>query len=159
MATRVQRLEFRVEEPRSVVEQMDRLGESHSGWVNLRPSLDPEEEPASPRGIGGLFSSASHDSPVCTWVAGRLQRHGVEPDSLGIQHSAGTRAFAQLVSLGVAVPDGWRRVQDHPRRGLVLLAPAGTDHYVEVDWLLGAATLLSRVRLTGEWVCEVHSRA
>jgi hypothetical protein len=151
-------LEFRVEDPSIVVDQMDRLGESRAGWVNLRPSLPDEDGPPPPTGLGALFSGTVHDAPMCTWVAGKLQRNGVGPDSLGVQHSAGPKAFAYLRSCEVPVPTGWRPVQDHPRRGLVVLAPAGTEHSEELDWLLKVATLLSRIPLTGEWICEVHSR-
>jgi hypothetical protein len=157
MTKNVRVLEFRVEDPRVVVDQMDVLGEAHAGWVNLRPALDPEDESPPSTGIAALFGSPIHEVPVCTWVTGKLQRNGVEPDSLGIQHAAGTRAFAQLRSCNVTVPNGWRRVQDHPRRGLVLLAPAGTEHSEELSWLLEAGTLLSRVPTTGAWTCEVHS--
>ena len=156
MARRVRVLEFHVEEPGSVVEEMDRIGEAHDGWVNLRPALPPEQEPPPPSGLGALFSTAVHDVPICTWVTGKSSRHGVEPDSLGVQHSAGTKTVAHLGSLGVLLPRGWRTVQDHPRRGLVVLTPAGTGHADQLVWLLQAGTVLSRVPLSGKWRAEVH---
>jgi len=159
MARHVSALEFRVEDPRSVVEEMDRLAQAHAGWVNLRPSVPDEEVPPRPGGLATLFSTDLHDVPICTWVAGRESRHGVEPDSLGVQHSAGTKSLAQLRSLGVPLPQGWRPVQDHPRRGLVVLAPAGTALADELSWLLQVGTVLSRVRLEGDWVAEVHEAA
>ncbi|MGA2036567.1 MAG: hypothetical protein ABSH04_03170 [Acidimicrobiales bacterium] len=156
MARQKSVLEFRVEEPGMVVEQMDRLGEMHRGWVNLRPALPADDEPPPPTGLDMLFSTAVHDVPICTWVAGKAGRRGVESDSLGVQHSAGTKTLAHLGSLGVSLPQGWRAVQDHPRRGLVVLAPAGTGHAQELAWLLRAGTALSRVHLSGEWRAEVH---
>jgi hypothetical protein len=154
----VEKLQFVVDDVGGVVSMMDRLGDAHEGWLNIRPSLPPEEEPPSPSPLSNLFSTDVYEVPVCTWVAGKLQRSRAQPDSLGVQHAAGTRTVAHLRSLGVAVPAGWRTVQDHPRRGLVVLAPSGTDHEEELRWLLEVATALSSVRLRGEWVAEAHSR-
>lgn len=161
MRKTVQVIEFRLDQPEAVVEEMDRLAQMHEGWVNLRPAIPPEDEPPRSSPITMLFSSGIHEVPICTWVTGKLGRHGGEvgPDSLGVQHATGTRTAANLRSLGVAVPHGWRAVQDHPRRGLVVLAPAGTQHADELSWLLQAGTVLSRVTLTGEWVAEVHSKS
>jgi hypothetical protein len=159
MARRVEKFEFAVDEVREVVGVMDRLGAAHDGWVNLRPSLPDEEEPPSPSPLAALFSTELHEVPVCTWLAGKLQRQRVQPDSLGVQHAAGPKTVAHLRSIGIEVPRGWRTVQDHPRRGLVVLAPSGTDHEDELHWLLEVATALSAVRLRREWIAEVHSPA
>lgn len=149
-------VEFELEAPDAVVEQMDLLGEAHSGWLNLHPELPEDEEPPRASGLDMLFSTSVHDVPTCTWVAGKVTRHGVSPDSLGVQHSAGTRTRLRLASLGLGLPGDWRTVQDHPRRGLVVLAPFGTAHSQEIAWLLQAGTLLSTVRLTGRWLAEIH---
>jgi hypothetical protein len=149
-------IDFRLEELGVVVEQMDLMGNAHTGWLNFRPAVPEEEEPPAPTGLDMLFSTAVHDVPICTWMAGKTNRHGVAPDSLGVQHSAGTKTLAHLASLGLALPTGWRVVQDHPRRGLVVLAPAGTGHLEELSWLIQSGTLLSTVRVTGEWHAEVH---
>ncbi len=161
MRRSVQMVEFRVDDTAAVVEHMHRLGRLHDGWVNLRPAIPPEDEPARPSPLTMLFSSGIHDVPTCTWVAGKLDRHGQDagPDSIGVQHATGTRTASTLRSLGVPVPQGWRAVQDHPRRGLVVLVPVGTEHGEELSWLLQAGTALSRVQVTGEWIAEVHSRS
>jgi hypothetical protein len=156
VAKQVRVLEFSVEEPEIVVEQMDRLGEAHRGWINLGPLLPPEQEPPPPTGLDLMFSLSVHDVPVCTWVAGKVRRRGVEPDSLGVQHSAGTKAIAHLGSLGVQLPRDWRPAQDHPRRGLVVLPPPGTGHAEELAWLIQAGAALSRVKVTGKWRAQVH---
>ena len=71
-----------------------------------------------------------------TLVPGPPTRQGHEPDSLGIEHDAGRFAATQLADAGVPVPSGWRRLGDHPRRGLVLELPDGTEPAVVLDWLL-----------------------
>jgi len=147
---------FAPEQPGAVLAQMDRLGSSHSGWINLRPEVREEDEPDTPVGLGGLFAASGPEVPICTWVAGKVGRKGIEQDSVGIQHAAGTKAVARLATLGVAVPEGWRPEQDHPRRGLVVRVPAGVAHAVQLTWLLDAGAALSRVRLTGQWEARVR---
>ncbi|HMK63838.1 MAG TPA: hypothetical protein VK386_09485 [Acidimicrobiales bacterium] len=148
--------EFRPEDPGVVLAHMDRLGEAHRGWVNLQPGIREEDAPEPPTPLGLIFSSAVHEVPVCTWVAGRVGRHGPEPDSLGIQHATGPKLVARLASLDLALPEGWRWVQDHPRRGLVVRTPPGTDHQSQLRWLLSAGTALSGIPLTGDWRALVY---
>jgi hypothetical protein len=154
---RTQLLEFRVEDSSAVVGLMDQLGAAHDGWVNLHPQVRPEDEPPPRTGLSTLLlAGAVHDVPVCTWVAGKLTRQGVQPDSIGVQHAAGSRVLAQLASTGLTLPEGWVLVQDHPRRGLVVAPAPGADKSAVLSWLLEAGMVLSVVRLTGEWQAEVH---
>jgi hypothetical protein len=45
---------------------------------------------------------------------------------------------------------------DHPRRGLVLEVPSGTDPQLIVSWLLRAARALSTITLPDAWVAAFH---
>ena len=140
-----------------MVAAMNELAAVHDGWVNLHPQVRPEDEPPPRSGLTTLLLAGPvHDIPVCTWVAGKLSRDGVQPDSVGVQHAAGARVLRRLVEAGLAMPEGWKLVQDHPRRGLVVAPPPGTDNGEILSWLLEAGTILSVVRLTGEWQAEVH---
>ncbi|HUY23264.1 MAG TPA: hypothetical protein VMV22_13085 [Acidimicrobiales bacterium] len=154
---RTEVIEFRVEDTGAVVRAMDDLATRHDGWLNLHPHVRPEDEPPPQRGLGTmLLAGAVHDVPVCTWVAGKVGRNGVQPDSVGVQHAVGTRVLARLTSAGVGLPEGWRLVQDHPRRGLVVTPPTHADHGAVLTWLLEAGMVVSAVRLTGDWRAEVH---
>ncbi len=153
---RRQLIEFRIEDSSRVVGAMDELSAAHDGWVNLNPQVRPEDEPPPRAGLTTLLAGPVHDVPVCTWVAGKRTRQGVQPDSIGIQHSGGSRVLGRLASAGVALPEGWRLVQDHPRRGLVVTPVAGAPHQDVLTWILEAGAVLSAVRLTGEWLAEVH---
>jgi hypothetical protein len=62
---------------------------------------------------------------------------------------------ATLRDLGLPLPEGWRVVQDHPRRGLVAKLPAGADDAGVLDWLIRAAGALCTVPGTGQWRAEV----
>ena len=147
---------FTPEEPSPALAQMDRLAAAHRGWINFVPDVREEDMPDPPVGLASLLAGTVHDIPVGTWVPGKLTRGGVECDTLGLQHNAGTRTAARLRTLGVAVPDGWRPEQDHPRRGLVVRVAAGAGHADQLAWLLEAAAALSTVRLTGTWQATVR---
>jgi hypothetical protein len=150
-------VEFRVEDTSEVVGLMDELSAAHDGWVNLHPQVRPEDEPPPRTGLSTLLlAGAVHDIPVCTWVAGKRTRHGVQPDSVGVQHAAGARVLPRMASAGLVVPDGWRLVQDHPRRGIVFSLPPEETHAAVLTWLLEVASVLSAIRLTGEWLAQVH---
>jgi len=153
---RVETVEFRVEDPAAVVRAMDAIADAHDGWVNLHPVLRPEDEPPPRQGITTLLAGPVHDVPVCTWVAGTVSRRGLQDDRVGLQHARGERVRLRLAAGGVAIPDDWRLVQDHPRRGLVLALAPDTPHGVVVAWLLEAAAVLSALRLSGDWRAEIH---
>lgn len=56
------------------------------------------------------------------------------------------------------MPEGWRVVQDNPRRGLVVQVPETAAHTTVLDWLLRAAAELTTVDLTGTWRARIHRR-
>lgn len=139
-----------------VLEWMDHLGGAHRGWINLQPGIRDEDVPPRPSGLGLLFALPAHVVPVCTWVAGRPNRHGVELDSVGVQHAVGTRVVARLAGLGLPLPEGWRWTQDNPRRGLVVRVPADTPHQAQLGWLLEAGMALCTIDMTGDWRALVY---
>ncbi|HAM02611.1 MAG TPA: hypothetical protein DCQ30_10375 [Acidimicrobiaceae bacterium] len=156
MATATAEFEFRAEDPDMVLTHMARLGDAHRGWINLQPGIREEDTPPAPTALGFIFSSSRYEVPMCTWVAGREGRHGVEADSLGIQHGSGPRAVRRLAGMELPLPEGWRWVQDNPLRGLVVRTPPGTDHADQLRWLLQAGSALSKVPLTGDWRALVY---
>ena len=159
MATRrpTRLVEFRVEDDSAVVAAMDQISAAHDGWINLHPQVRPEDEPPPRTGLTTmLLAGPVHDVPVCTWVAGKLTNHGAQPDSIGVQHAAGAKVLGRLATAGLDLPPGWALVQDHVRRGLVVRPAPGTDNAAVLSWLLEAGTILSVVRLTGNWQAEVH---
>lgn len=133
------------------------LTEEASGWINLTPGLDVDVPPPPRSPLAAIFGSRGPPVPIGTWAPAQ----GREPASVGIQHSQGTRTAALLAARGVAVPPGWRRLQDHPKRGLVLVpAPAASADQLDavLDWLLRATGALCPVARTGEWRALVHRR-
>ncbi|MCL4421841.1 MAG: hypothetical protein M1115_01505 [Actinobacteria bacterium] len=157
MSRQVEELIFRAREPDVLLGRMAELAESRSGWVNLQPGIHPEDEPPASSGLLDLFEPHAAEIPICTWVPGRSKRRKTLPDTIGVQHASGTKVVARLDFLGVGMPSGWRWVQDHPRRGLVILLPQGASLQRVVDWLFSAAEALSPVELTGEWRALIHT--
>ena len=77
---------------------------------------------------------------------------------LGLLHQTGPKAIRFLREAGIEVPDRWVVLADHPRRGLVIAVPPDGAHAEVLDWLLHAATALTRVPLTGAWQAAVYGR-
>jgi hypothetical protein len=114
------------------------------GWVNLQPEVDTDADVAShPSALFGLFGARGPAVPFCTWHPGER--------SVGIEHGTGPKLARRL-----RVPDGWRVVQDHPKRGLVARVAPGTTDAEAIGWLLRTAASLCELPLLGRWVAEVH---
>ena len=196
MARSVEYLDFTPDALEPVLDQMRAIGRARNGWVNVRPiplSDESDEQltefaPTPPVAPVGLFARWRLVLIEGTWVPGKAGRNGVEDASVGLSHPAGRFAVRQLRDAGVPLPEGWRVVVDHARRGLVLSvpdrrgsapdgssadssadssagssvgsAPGDASAAVEVvlDWLLAAGAALGPDQITGRWRAEVHRR-
>lgn len=129
------------------------------GWVNLAPEVEPGTEPPRRNLFASIFSSRGPVLPLAT-ISPALDKRDAPDGSaqlaLGLQHAGGTRALETLASMGHPMPDRWRKVSDHPRRGFVVSAPATEDPGELVRWLVGAAELLTQVELDDAWVARVY---
>lgn len=134
-----------------VLDRMARLARDHVGWVNFEPAVLDEDIPPDKSGIFSLFSGRGPEVPLATWTPGEARRNRTEPPTIGILHGSGPRARARLEEAGCPVPEGWVVMQDSPKKGLVVAVPPAVGNGEVVAWLLGAATALSRVPLTGRW--------
>ena len=169
MTGAIRLVDFSSDDLTPVLAEMAPLGRTRAGWVNVKPR--PDEDPdefmtefaptpvPSPLGVFGRRRAIPVEG---TWIPGRATKRGVEPAQVGLEHPAGRFAVRQLRDLGCPLPDGWKVVVDHARRGLVLSVPesqdpAGDQEQV-LSWLVRAATALSATPLTGRWQAEVHHR-
>ena len=68
--------------------------------------------------------------------------------------------MARLTEVGLPVPDGWRTVQDHPKRGLVIEARPGAavEPGPMLEWMFAALAALTPLPLTGLWRASIHRR-
>ena len=150
-------IEFQEGSRDAVVDRMATLAGSRTGWVNLTPGLDVDEPPPTRSLLSQIFGAKGPDVPLATWnPQGRPER---DPFTVGIHHAQGPKVLNLLRDNGIGPPETWRRLQDHPKRGLVLAVPASTDRKdldATVDWLLIATGFLCPVRRTGEWRALVY---
>jgi hypothetical protein len=150
-------IEFWSSDPSALGPRLGALALERDGWVNLHPLVPPEDVPRNSLGLLGWVQAKGPAVPEATWVPGPVSRRGQQqPDSVGLQHNGGPKARLRLADEGVPIPDGWRVRADHPRRGLVLEVPSGTDPQLIVSWLLRAARALSTITLPDAWVAAFH---
>jgi len=131
---------------------MGELAAAGRGWVNFRPEVEGGHE-RPPKGfLFALFSGRGEAVPLATWsTEGPNGRY-----SVGITHGSGPRALARLADADVALPPGWLRQADHPRRGLVATTPGDADLDATLWWMLTASHVLSEPPLTGAWQALVY---
>jgi hypothetical protein len=157
MAADPELIEFHRDDLGPVLAEMARLASTRDGWINLSPEVDPGADLPRPTGLGGIFASRQPVVPLASWVPGFVARHGADPTSVGLSHSHGPKVLARLFEAGVAVPEGWRLVQDN-RRGLVLEVPDQADHEAVLRWLLDGVEVLCPAPVTGHWQAAVFER-
>jgi hypothetical protein len=150
-------LEFSAFDDPELLGAMQRTRSTGTGWINVEPIVEEENQPAEP-GPFAFLGGSTHAIPVVTWMPGkRLPDGGAKQTTVGLQHATGPRVARRLRDLGLPLPAGWRITQDHPRRGLVALVPAEAEDGMVMEWLLQAATASCTVPSTGRWRASVHA--
>ncbi len=157
MADPHEELQFAESEPAAVLDRMEQLTDTGTGWINLLPEIAEDAAVPPSGGLLSFLSARGPSIPLATWSAGSETRRGPGRVSIGLQHAGGPRALTRLAELGLLLAPGWVKVQDHPRRGLVVTVPPGEDHDDVLHWLLSAAHALSAVPLTGDWLARVYT--
>lgn len=127
-----------------------------SGWLTIDPAIDERFPPPEPSLLGRLVSGRGPAVPRATWVPAQTQRRRPEPVSVGILHGTGANAVERLAENDIVVPDRWRVVADHSKRGLVAWVPIDVPHADVLAWTLRATRALTRIPLTGRWRAAVH---
>ncbi len=143
-----------------VVEAMEAVAVDLDGWVTFEPLFDEDALPPVRASWLDVFSGRGPIVPDASWVPGERKGERVTPLSVGLRHPSGARAVARLTEAGHPVPEGWRVVQDHSKRGVVLEARPGADVDADatLDWIFAALATLTPVPLTGLWRATFHQR-
>jgi hypothetical protein len=152
-------LTFVTDETSEVEEAMRELSARGDGigWVNIGPALTEEQyrQVPEPSTLGSWFSARGPVVPLATWtpsVAGAKPR----PVTVGIEHGAGPKAIEQLRDAGLPLPAGWRKLQDHAKRGIVVEVPASSDHRLVLAWLVKACWALCGIEIDDQWSAVVN---
>ena len=149
-------VDFTVTDRGPALAVMRAVAEKGDGWINFAPSLEIEDVPEPPTMFQRVFAASGPKIPFGTWVPGDQRKNSVTRGSLGLRHGFGPKAIIGLRETGVTVPDGWRVLSDHGRRGLVLSLPGDVEPELALDWLLRAAVPLSPMELPPEWKAQVY---
>lgn len=157
MGVDVEFLEFDPDAPGEVLAAMAGLA-GGAGWLTLDPAID-ERFPAPAENLfGKIVSGRGPAVPRATWVPADVERRRPEPMSIGILHGTGANAVGRLAEKGIVLPDRWRVVADHSKRGLVAWVPIDIPLDEVLAWTLTASKALTRIPLTGRWRAAVHRR-
>jgi len=151
---------FHRDEPSEVVEAMAELARrgDGAGWINFRPLLDEDDLAHVPvrTTLGAWFSGRGPAIAMGTWMPPTTGSKA-KPAQVGLAHGTGPNALARLDELGLGLPDGWVKRQDHAKHGVVAELPRDVDPAQVLTWLIVAATVLRTVIEPGtQWVAEVH---
>lgn len=160
MGVDVEFIEFDPAEPADVLAVMDELAAAGggAGWLTLDPAID-ERFPAPAENLfGKIVSGRGPAVPRATWVPADTTRRRPEPVSVGILHGTGSGATARLGEKGTPVPERWRVMNDHSKRGFVAYVPIDVPHREVLAWTLAAGRALTRIPLAGGWRAAVHRR-
>ena len=150
-------LEFVARDDSRLLEYMAEVAAARTGWINVRPVIEEEHEPPEP-GPFAFLGGSTHKVPTVTWMPGKRSGDGtLKPTRVGLQHATGPHLAWKLRDAGLALPEGWRISQDHPRRGLVASVPADADDGFVMDWLLRAAAFACMVASTERWTASIHA--
>ena len=160
MGVDVEFLEFDPDEPDEVLAVMGELAGTGAGagWLTLDPAIDERFPPPSENLLGRIVSGRGPAVPRATWVPADTSRRKPEPMSVGILHGTGSGATERLAEKGTPVPERWRVVSDHSKRGFVAWVPIDIPHRDVLAWTLAGARGLTRIPLTGRWRAAVHRR-
>ena len=140
-----------------VVARMRRMAVDRDGWVNIEPVLPEGVEPPR-QGLLGFMGARGPEALLATWVPGKRRGDDIEPTTVGLQHSAGTRVLVRLAESGLPVPEHWRVTQDHRARGVVAMVDDDTDVDEVLAWLVEAARRVATTPLTGRWRATFYSQ-
>ena len=124
------------------------------GWINIEPELPPDVAPSDRAPLTRYFRRNSPEVALGTWMP-PIERDD-SPQQVGLQHALGVRIAPYLEKWNLVLPEGWRRVQDSPRRGLLLAVPADTAHDEVLSWLLRAIVAATRKETTGRWTATIY---
>ncbi len=154
---RPEQVEISVVDPGPAIEAFGELVEARGGWINLLPEVDEADAVAvTPNAVAGLFRAPGPPIPQGTLIAPTEGRRGRKPAQLGMTHGVGTAVVRRLAAEGLELPEEWKVVQDHVRRGLVVRLDDPPDVDRAVTWALQAGTLLCPIPTTGGWLAEIH---
>lgn len=138
-----------------VLDVMRECTETGHGWINVQAEVDPDDLPPPPSLLTQIIRRSSPDAALGTWTP-PMTGQPKAPQNIGVQHRHGTKLIPLLDDFGIERPETWRRIQDSPRRGLVVAVPHDTPHEEVLSWLLRLVMAATPLQTTGRWLIARH---
>ncbi|HEY4376077.1 MAG TPA: hypothetical protein VGM93_02920 [Acidimicrobiales bacterium] len=138
-----------------LVAKMDGLAAAGRGWINLLPEVEDDSMVPVSGGLFAIFTARGPAIPMATWTPAPADKPGRV--TFGVEHGSGPQALARLTESQLGLRPGWFKVSDHPKRGLVVTAPATDANDDVLWWLLAAVHALSTTPLTGDWLGRIYT--
>lgn len=145
-------VEFDEDDLSGIVARMDEL--DARGWINISPVLPDDLEVPARGALTLIFGARGPSVPMATWTPPGSENP--PRMTFGVEHGSGPRALARLDEVGLGLRPGWRKVQDHPKRGLVVIARPDESHEEVLWWLLAVSHALTDIDLPGRWTARVY---
>ncbi|MEC7715270.1 MAG: hypothetical protein VYC14_04900 [Actinomycetota bacterium] len=128
MRTQFRTLKFSPTTVGPVVELMNRYRYTSDSifWFNIEPDVD-ERSIHTGSIFWKAFSSRGPRIPQFTWTSATDRKGNYQPSEIGLTHPTGIAVLERIKSFQINIPDEWRLIQDHPKRGIVFQLPATYD--------------------------------
>ena len=140
MRTQFRTLKFSSTTVGSVIELMDRYRYTSDSifWFNIEPDVD-ERSIHTGSIFWKAFSSRGPRIPQFTWTSATDRKGNYQPSEIGLTHPTGIAVLERIKGFQINVPDEWRLIQDHPKRGIVFQLPAT---YVSEEVVMFATSVI-----------------
>ena len=128
MRTQFRTLKFSPTTVGPVVELMNRYRYTSDSifWFNIEPDVD-ERSIHTGSIFWKAFSSRGPRIPQFTWTSATDRKGNYQPSEIGLTHPTGIAVLERIKGFQINIPDEWRLIQDHPKRGIVFQLPATYD--------------------------------
>ena len=125
MRTQFRTLKFSPTTVGPVVELMNRYRYTSDSifWFNIEPDVD-ERSIHTGSIFWKAFSSRGPRIPQFTWTSATDRKGNYQPSEIGLTHPTGIAVLERIKGFQINIPDEWRLIQDHPKRGIVFQLPA-----------------------------------
>ena len=140
MRTQFRTLKFSPTTVGPVVELMNRYRYTSDSifWFNIEPDVD-ERSIHTGSIFWKAFSSRGPRIPQFTWTSATDRKGNYQPSEIGLTHPTGIAVLERIKSFQINIPDEWRLIQDHPKRGIVIQLPAT---YVSEEVVMFATSVI-----------------
>ena len=152
MRTQFRTLKFSPTTVGPVVELMNRYRYT-SDFIflfNIEPDVD-ERSIHTGSIFWKAFSSRGPRIPQFTWTSATDRKGNYQPSEIGLTHPTGIAVLERIKGFQINIPDEWRLIQDHPKRGIVFQLPATYDSEEVVMFATSVIPVVSPFEFAGSF--------